>query len=308
MLKRKDYHPMYTQCQTSHSNYSRRGFLVLAGAGLYSIGHTATAFEGLTARQVIERIQKNVGVEWRKETVDTFKIGNPDTIVKGIVTSWSATLDVCQRAHAAGKNLLVVHEPTFYNHNDETANLSGEIYETKRNFIEKNGLVVWRFHDHWHARKPDGILAGMTEALGWEKYAAAERRQQFTLPSTTLEALARSMQNRLDARALRVIGDPKLAVRRVVLMPGFNNFPGIMRTLNSPDVDVLVIGETREWEGIEYARDVNTAGKQKGLIVLGHVPSEERGMEECAKWLKTFITEVPIQYLPGGDPFWRPRQ
>jgi hypothetical protein len=74
-------------------------------------------------------------------------------------------------------------------------------------------------------------------------------------------------------------------------MPGFNNFPGIMRTLNSPDVDVLVIGETREWEGIEYARDVNTAGKQKGLIVLGHVPSEERGMEECAKWLKTFITK-----------------
>ncbi|MEP7342839.1 MAG: hypothetical protein ABI977_34240 [Acidobacteriota bacterium] len=95
--------------------------------------------------------------------------------------------------------------------------------------------------------------------------------------------------------------------RHVVLMPGFNNFPDIMRALNSPDVDVLVIGETREWEGIEYARDVNIASKRKGLIVLGHVPSEERGMEECAKWLKTFITEVPIQCLPGGDPFWRPK-
>jgi hypothetical protein len=43
------------------------------------------------------------------------------------------------------------------------------------------------------------------------------------------------------------------------------------------------------------------------LIVLGHVPSEEYGMEECVRWLKTFITEVPIQYLPGGDPFWRPK-
>jgi len=49
-----------------------------------------------------------------------------------------------------------------------------------------------------------------------------------------------------------------------------------MRILNSADVDVLVIGETREWEGIEYARDVLTAGKKKGLIVLGHVPSEVR--------------------------------
>lgn len=299
---------MYTQSQTMHLKYSRRGFFVLAGAGLYAVGRAATSIEGITARQVIERIQKQVGVEWRKDTVDTFKIGNPDTIVKGIATSFSATLDVCQRAHAAGKNLLIVHEPTFYNHNDETASLSGEIYETKRNFIEKNSLVVWRFHDHWHARRPDGILAGMTEALGWGKYATAEQARRFSLPSTTLEALAQSMQNRLNARALRVIGDPRMTVRRVVLMPGFNNFPGIMRTLNSPDVDVLVIGETREWEGIEYARDVNTAGKKKGLIVLGHVPSEERGMEECAKWLKTFITEVPIQYLPGGDPFWRPKQ
>ncbi|MDQ3011231.1 MAG: Nif3-like dinuclear metal center hexameric protein [Acidobacteriota bacterium] len=298
---------MYTQNQTTHLKYSRRGFFVLAGAGLYTVAHAATLIEGVTARQVIERIQKNVGVEWRKDTVDTFKIGNPDTIVKGIATSFSATLDVCQRAHAAGRNLLIVHEPTFYNHNDETASLSGEIYETKRNFIEKNGLVVWRFHDHWHARKPDGILAGMTEALGWGKYAAPEQARRFSLPSTTLEALARSMQSRLNARALRVIGDPRMTVRRVVLMPGFNNFPGIMRTLNSPDVDVLVIGETREWEGIEYARDCVTAGKRKGLIVLGHVPSEERGMEECAKWLKTFITEVPIQYLPGGDPFWRPK-
>ncbi|HLN00503.1 MAG TPA: hypothetical protein VK335_14550 [Bryobacteraceae bacterium] len=37
----------------------------------------------LTARQVIERIQKNVGVPWRAETVDTFKAGDPDTPVTG---------------------------------------------------------------------------------------------------------------------------------------------------------------------------------------------------------------------------------
>lgn len=303
---------MYTQNQKADLKYSRRGFFALAGAGLYTaglytVGRAASTMEGITARQVIERIQKHVGVEWRKETVDAFKIGNPDTIVKGIATSFSATLDVCQRAHAAGKNLIIVHEPTFYNHNDETASLTGEVYETKRNFIEKNGLVVWRFHDHWHARQPDGVFTGMTAALGWEKYLSPEKRHQFTLPATTLTKLVQSMQTSLKAGAPRVIGDPQLSVRRVALMPGFNNFPGIKRALDSSDIDVVVIGETREWEAIEYARDVNTAGKKKGLIVLGHVPSEENGMEECAKWLKTFIPEVPIQYLPGGDPFWRPK-
>lgn len=290
----------------SHTPYSRRHFLAVAGAGLYAVNQVS-AFTSLTARQIIERIQKQVGVEWRKDTVDTFKAGNPDNTVKGIATSFSGTLDVCQRAHAAGLNLIIVHEPTFYNHTDDTASLSGEIYETKRNFIEKNGLVVWRFHDHWHARQPDGVFTGMTAALGWEKYLSPDNRRQFTLPATTLTQLAQSMQASLKAGALRVIGDPQLPVRRVTLSPGFNNFPGIKRALDNPDVDVLVIGETREWEGIEYARDVLTVGKKKGFIVLGHVPSEERGMEECAKWLKTFVPEVPIQYLPGGDPFWRPK-
>jgi putative NIF3 family GTP cyclohydrolase 1 type 2 len=291
----------------AHLNCSRREFLVVAGVGIHGIKRPARLHQGITARQVIERIQKNVGVAWQTQTVDTFKIGDPETIVKGIATSFSATLDVCRRAHEGGKNLLIVHEPTFYNHNDETSQLNGATYQAKRTFIEKNGLVVWRFHDHWHARKPDGILAGMAEALGWERYQSAEQPRNFSLPPTTLEGLARSTQTRLGARALRVIGDPGTKVQRVSLLPGFNNMPGIIRALESTDVDVVMIGETREWEAIEYARDCVAAGNKKGLIVIGHVPSEERGMDECADWLRTFVTEVPIVYLPGGDPFWHPR-
>lgn len=35
--------------------------------------------------------------------------------------------------------------------------------------------------------------------------------------------------------------------------------------------------------------------------------SEEAGMEYCARWLQTFIPEVPIEFLPASDPFWTPR-
>lgn len=281
--------------------------MLLAGAGACLTSRVSARSAELTAREVIERIQKNVGVPWRAETVDTFKIGNPDTVVKGIATSFSGTLDVCQRAIASGKNLLIVHEPTFYNHNDETKDLSGEVYQAKRSFIEKNGLVIWRFHDHWHARKPDGIFTGMTEALGWEKYLNTDGPRGFNLPNTSLEGLAKDIQKRLKIRAMRVIGDPQMKVSNVVLSPGFNNPQGMMRALDRPDVDVLIIGESREWEAVEYLRDVITTGKKKGMIVLGHVPSEEAGMNECAKWLKTFVPEVPIEYLPGGEPFWSPK-
>ena len=79
-----------------------------------------------------------------------------------------------------------------------------------------------------------------------------------------------------------------------------------MRTIERPDLDVLIIGESREWEGVEYMRDALTLGQKKGLLILGHVPSEESGMKECARWLKTFVPEVPVEFMPSGEPFWTP--
>jgi hypothetical protein len=40
------------------------------------------------------------------------------------------------------------------------------------------------------------------------------------------------------------------------------------------------------------------------LIVLGHVVSEQAGMKYCAEWLKSFIPEVPIEFIPAAEPFW----
>ncbi len=125
--------------------------------------------QSLTARQVIERIQQHLGVSVKPPTVDTFKAGNPDTTVKGIAVTMMATFDVLQRAAAEGDNLVITHEPTFYNHLDSTTDLEKQedaVLRDKQKFIADHGLVVWRFHDGWHAHNPDGILLGMTHALG----------------------------------------------------------------------------------------------------------------------------------------------
>jgi hypothetical protein len=67
-----------------------------------------------------------------------------------------------------------------------------------------------------------------------------------------------------------------------------------------------VVGETREWETVEYVADAVTEGKHKALIILGHIPSEQAGMEECTRWLKDFVTEVPVNFVPAAEPFWDP--
>jgi hypothetical protein len=63
---------------------------------------------------------------------------------------------------------------------------------------------------------------------------------------------------------------------------------------------------TREWESSEYARDMVTSGRDRGLILIGRTLSEDPGMKVCAQWLERIVPETPVRWMPAGDPFWRP--
>ena len=262
----------------------------------------------VTVREVVERIKANVGVPWQAETVDTFKAGDPDTRVTGIAVTMMATFDVLQRAAAAGDNFVITHEPTFYNHLDRAEEIpekeSDAVLAEKLAFIKEHHMVVWRFHDHWHDRNPDGILTGMIRALGWEAYQDKGNPFLFTIPETTLEKLAAQLKARLELHTMRVSGDPGNKVTRIALSPGAAGMETQIRFLEIPDVQLLITGESREWETVEYAADAVSEKKQKALIVLGHIPSEQAGMEECARWLKPLVPEVRVEFVPAAQPFW----
>ncbi len=269
---------------------TRRSAVLLTAAAATAAAQPKT----LTAGEIIGRIKKEVAVPWRDQTVDTLKSGTPDTKVTGIATTFMSTLEVLQKAAAQGKNMIVTHEPTFYAGDDSTANTASDpTVLAKKAFIEKNNIVIFRFHDHWHMRRPDGIRAGMLKELGWE---------QETPRNTTLQALAASIKAKLKIKSLRVIGDPGQRIDSVSLNPGYANMQGAVRALAANDV--LIIGEAREWEIYEYVQDQIASGARKSLIVLGHAISEEGGMKECASWLKTFVPEVPIAHIPAGELFW----
>src|SRR3954463_5792294 len=125
----------------------------------------------MTAREIVARIQKKLaerGIAWRTETVDTFKAGSPDAGIRGIATTGMATFDVLRRSAAANRNFVITHEPTFYNHTDQTADLEKDpTYQAKQRFIKEHNLVIFRFHDHAHALQPDPLVAGSARMLGW---------------------------------------------------------------------------------------------------------------------------------------------
>lgn len=270
----------------------------------------------VTAQEIVDRIRKALGVEWKAETVDTFKAGDPSTVVTGVVTASLATIDVMRRAVKTGANMIVTSGPTFYSRGDSRTPPAGRggdtappaadpVFTAKNEFIKANNLVVWRFSDHWRQRTPDPFALGLADALAWTKYRAANDPQRVTMPAVTLDALASDVKAKLNARGgMRIVGNPQTRVRHIGLLPGTVPIQATVKLL--PDVDVIVAGEIREWESSEYARDMVTAGFNKGLILIGRSFSEEPGMKVCAGWLQTIVPEAPCRWVPIADPYWRP--
>ncbi|MCK9794252.1 Nif3-like dinuclear metal center hexameric protein [Isoptericola sp. 4D.3] len=266
----------------------------------------------LTAACLVARAATALAVPRRPTTVDGLVDGDPAAVVRGVAVTTLATLAVLERAVEAGANVVVTHEPPSYDHTGEgTRDLEADgdpVLAAKRAFVAAHGLVLWRAHDAWHDRRPDPVTAAAARALGWtpDPHAAVDAPAVYDVAPTTLAALATHVATALDARTARYVGDPDQPVRRVGLDVGFRGFAGNRALLRRDDVDVVVVGEAHEWEAQSYAVDaahLGTTGRgaPKGLVVAGHLPSEQAGMAAFAGWLRDVVPEVPVTFLPTPD-------
>lgn len=277
--------------------------LLTSACSLYLSAQTSS----LTAAEAIQRIIAATGATPPPNTVDTIKAGDPNTVVTGIVTTFLDTYQVLEKAVAEHKNLIITHEPTFYNHPDDMTVLGDDpVQAQKLAYIKQHHLVVWRFHDTWHLRRPDGILEGVVNEFGWKPYQSTADPHLFTIPQTTVAGLAAALHSKAGSRIIRVVGDPDMGVTHVALLPGASGLSRQVKMLERDDVQVLVAGEASEWETVEYVRDAAAQGRHKALILLGHEVSEEAGMRYCAQWLKGVLPGVPVEYIRAGEPFWMP--
>jgi len=260
-------------------------------------------------KDVMEKLIAGIGPI--ENTVDTLKIGDADAEVKGIATTFTATHHVIERAIAKGINLIVTHEPTFYNHLDETCSLHNDpIYLAKRQLIESSGMAIFRLHDYIHRYIPDGIIEGLLQDLEWEGYVSRSLsqpdslRQHLCIPTRTGMELSEYLKRKLDISFVRVVGDLSMPCSRVGLLPGYGGTGALaIPFFQNENLDVIISGEGPEWETPEYVRDAVTQGKHKALIVLGHLKSEEAGMKYLSLSLKSIFPNVPIEFIAEDQVF-----
>jgi putative NIF3 family GTP cyclohydrolase 1 type 2 len=270
----------------------------------------------ITAREVIEKISQQLGANWKDSTTDVFNTGNPDTVVTGIATSFSPSIEVLQQCVRGGKNLIITQQPAYYLETEEYLQ-HDPTFLFKKEFIEKNKLVIWRFYDNWNARPVDGQLLGLARALGWDNFHISgslsgemgyvKNSRYFNLPEKKLSERIKEIEERLKINALRVIGNPDTKIKKASLSNSMFKLTELQEILQVPDIDLIVIAEAIEWESCEYFRDYLTwKGDNKALILIGREAAEDPGYNEVDIWLKTFIHEVPVEWISTKEPFWIP--
>jgi putative NIF3 family GTP cyclohydrolase 1 type 2 len=281
--------------------------LLAAGAGIFlSAPNIAGAAPNKTwtVGEIIDLFLKEVNGAPFATTVDTLKSGSRDMQVKGIVTTMFATIPVIRRAIELGANFIIAHEPTFYNHLDNTDWLKkDEVYQYKSKLLTDNNITVWRNHDYIHSHHPDGVYAGLLQQLGWNNYVAANAPWNVALPQTKLSALISDLKQKLNIPMVRYIGDDDQPCKKVLLMVGAAGGQRQIGLIGESHPDVAIVGELQEWETAEYIRDARASGKKISLIVLGHTASEDAGSEYMVGWLNKNVTGVKAMHLHSGQPF-----
>jgi putative NIF3 family GTP cyclohydrolase 1 type 2 len=277
------------------------GSAVAISAGM----HRRSLAQGkVTALDIVERIQSKLGsegVRWSPSHFDGFHLGDPQTTLTGIATTFQPGLDVLERAAAKKKNFVICHESTFWDGFDPPQVMMDDpVHQAKIRFAREHDMVVWRIHDHWHRVKPDPIFMGLARRLEWTSYYdLTTKPKHYAIPEMTLDAVARHVQAKLNTQNVVVVGDRDLPVRTVgdcahilsSVLPALHN------------CDVALVGETPEHDTFEYVRDAVALGEKKGVIMISHEGLEEWGMEDFAAWLKPIVPELPIEWVPTGDPF-----
>lgn len=238
-----------------------------------------------------------------ENTCDCCKAGSPEREVGRVALTMFPTPDVIRDAAAWGADLLIVHEPAYYNHMDNHS--SDPLEVEKRALLEGTGMTVYRYHDYPHTTDPDIISQGELNAFGLVG-RADHRTPDHPLrfypdePITPVE-LARIIEERCNIKHVRICGVRDVPCTEISGM--FGSPSGIYEELKRDECQILIAGEVSEWRECEYTRDAAQLGHKKALLILGHVGSERDGMVYATEIVKRLHPELEVKYFESGEVY-----
>lgn len=234
----------------------------------------------------------------RANTVDQLLWGDAEREVCTVGVAWMATLDNLRAAADLGCELLVSHEPLFWEHRPEGVRYRGvEPGLAKIRLLQETGLTVLRAHDSWDNWPGIGIRDSWARGLGLTTFLAEDAtrwRAVYAIPETTLREFAQTVARRiapLGEDSVRVYGDPDRRVSRPALGVGCIGPDAEMIALGA---DVLLVCD----DGASYwATRERLTALGAAVIVVEHGTSELWGIESLARHLQEAFPALRLHYL-----------
>jgi hypothetical protein len=236
--------------------------------------------------------------------------------VTGMLVANEPSVEAVRLAIRTGRNCIVCRDHPYYLFGEhwsrgvEDTLRADPVVAAKRKLIEDNQILILRLGALWDTARPKWFSGALAKALGWQVEPRPEDRWSrvtCTIPQQSLAALSRSAAKTLNAKSVRVVGEPDWPIRRVAVVHGLA-FPTLVfgTILKDPAVDAIVTGTTPEVDfNSIYIADAITAGRRIGLVQVGYERSEEPGAVEVAAWLREAFPAIPVDLQPPlADQAW----
>lgn len=274
--------------------------------------------------EIITEIKSHSATEWLGRTIDDATtrdqviFGSPNQECTGVAVCIYPSIEVIQRAAELHCNFIVTHEALFWNHGDRTDWLAGNsAFEAKRDLLERQGMCVWRDHDHLHAGVTvanvlrDGIFYGIAERLGWVAYmddSDAYLPQKYRIPACTGRELGQTLVQTFGLKNIRCVGNLDSRIENVLFPMHISGRPAqddpLITQIAEEDINALIAMEAVDFTVSSYMRDAASLGEDRCMFEVGHFNVEQAGMAWYAAYLhSTFGEAVPVHMVSIDDMY-----
>ena len=239
----------------------------------------------------------------REQTVDRVIIGDGNKDVGECVVTWIPSLAAIRAVVGQGTELLVCHEPTFWNHRDQPTEDKPGFWDKLR-LIETHDLVIVRIHDCWDRWPEIGIPWAWAKALGLEGRPAAVGgngyEHRYDIEPAPFGEFAKRVAGRTAALGqpmVEVTGDPDGPVSKIGIGTGCGTRVAAYLEMGC-DCFVLCDDGTSYWQDVQHAEDLGIP-----TITVNHATSEEPGMVTLAQYINECVDGLAAAHLPQGCRF-----
>ena len=232
----------------------------------------------------------------RNKTVDKIIDGNPNKELKNVLVVWRCSQETLKIAANGKYDGIIVHEPTYYFHENEADELSAlpddnPIKETalnKQHIIRDNDITVIRIHDSWDSRDDTGIAASWAKSLGLNnrkhKSEPPDCECRYDIPTVTagelLEVVIKVVKD-YQIPLPSLFGNPNQVISRVGLGAGCIAYPVNFIKMGC-DIAIVCDDGYSYWNTIAFAID-----RGFPIIRASHAASEEAGIQSLASWINS---------------------